>query len=123
MLLQNDFAELDAEDQTFLIRLCDICPEITLARSLAQDFISMVKERKGKDLDSWLKKVKESGITQLCSFANGIIRDKAAVLASLTLAYSNGQTEGQVNRLKYIKRQMYGRAKFDLLKKRVLVKI
>jgi transposase len=121
--LRREFAELDAEDQTFLIKLCDICPEITLARSLAQDFISMVKGLNGKELDNWLNKVKESGISELGSFAKGIIRDKAEVLAGLTLPYSNGQTEGQVNRLKYIKRQMYGRAKFDLLKKRVLIKI
>ncbi|MEW6736511.1 MAG: hypothetical protein AB1489_34790 [Acidobacteriota bacterium] len=95
--MRREFAQLEAQDQTFLVRLSDICPEITLARSLAQDFICMVKELNGKALDNWLNKVKESGIKELCSFANGIIRDKAAVFTGLTLAFSNGQTEDQVN--------------------------
>ncbi len=58
--------------------------------------------------------------TELENYASGLDRDQAAVLAALTLEWSNGQTEGQVNRLKTLKRQMYGRANFDLLRKRVL---
>jgi transposase len=54
------------------------------------------------------------------SFANGIKRDKAPVVAALEHEWSNGQVEGQVNRLKTIKRQMYGRGKLDLLRARVL---
>jgi transposase len=80
----------------------------------------MVRERTGEDLDAWLDKVQESHLPEFDSFATGIQRDKAAVLAGLTLSWSNGPTEGHVNRLKVIKRSMYGRAKFDLLRQRVL---
>jgi transposase len=54
------------------------------------------------------------------SFANGVLRDKAAVTAAITSAWSNGQTEGQITRLKLVKRQMYGRGKLDLLQARVI---
>ena len=57
----------------------------------------------------------------LHSFTTGLGRDHAAVLNGLTLSYSSGAVEGKVNRIKMIKRQMYGRAKFDLLRKRVLL--
>ena len=67
-----------------------------------------------------MKEALASGVTELRRFANGIRLDQAAVEAALTLPYSNGQVEGQVNRLKLIKRSMYGRANFDLLKARVL---
>ena len=82
--------------------------------------MQMVRERTGEDLDAWLDKVQESHLPEFDSFATGIQRDKAAVLAGLTLSWSNGPTEGHVNRLKLIKRSMYGRAKFDLLRARVL---
>jgi transposase len=71
-------------------------------------------------LHRWLQEAQESGIAELRSFAAGIYRDYDAVRAALTTEYSNGQTEGQVNRLKLIKRQGYGRAQFDLLRLRVL---
>jgi len=61
-----------------------------------------------------------SGIQELDRFAAGLLADEAAVRAGLTMAWSNGQTEGQVNRPKLLKRQMYGRANFDLLRRRVL---
>jgi len=62
----------------------------------------------------------EAGIKELKSFATGLRRDFAAVQNGLSLEWSNGQTEGQVNRLKEIKREMYGRAEFDLLRQRIL---
>ncbi len=61
-----------------------------------------------------------SGIGTLVRFAEGVRQDLAAITAALALPWSSGQTEGQINRLKFIKRQMYGRANFDLLRKRVL---
>ncbi len=76
--------------------------------------------RQGTQLDSWLSKVEASAIPELQRFANGLERDKAAVLAGLTLIHSNGQTEGQVTRIKLIKRMMFGRAGFALLRQRVL---
>jgi len=71
-------------------------------------------------LDTWIARVRASEIADLQRFATGLLLDKAAVQAGLTLEWSNGQTEGQVNRLKTVKRQMYGRASFDLLRQRVL---
>ena len=80
----------------------------------------MVREREGHQLDAWLKEVDESQLAAFATFAAGLCRDKDAVLAGLTLPWSNGPLEGQVNRLKLIKRSMYGRAGFDLLRLRVL---
>ena len=80
----------------------------------------MVRQRQSELLDAWIERTINSGIIELKNFEEGLKRDYAAVKAALSLPYSNGQTEGQVNRLKYIKRSMYGRAKFDLLKARVL---
>ena len=71
-------------------------------------------------MEGWLAQARASGVPELVGFANGIARDQAAVLAACTSPWSNGQLEGQVNRLKLLKRQMFGRAKFDLLKLRVL---
>jgi len=90
------------------------------AYQLAQDFRAMVVNRQVDVLHRWLQEAQESGIAELRSFAAGIYRDYDAVRAALTTEYSNGQTEGQVNRLKLLKRQAYGRAHFDLLRLRVL---
>lgn len=92
------------------------------AYPMAQSFINMAKNRKAEQLDSWIAGAKESGIAQLKQFAGGLQRDYQAVHAALTMEWSNGQVEGQINRLKLIKRQGFGRAKLDLLKKRVLYK-
>jgi transposase len=93
---------------------------IDLACRLAQAFAQMVRDRQGVQLDAWSAGVKASGIGELNRFAAGLLTDEAAVRAGLTLVWSNGQVEGNVNRLKLIKRQMYGRATFDLLRQRVL---
>ncbi len=90
------------------------------AYQLAQDFRAMVAHRQVGVLHRWLQEAQESGIAELRSLAAGIYRDYDAVRAALTTEYSNGQTEGQVLRLKLIKRQAYGRAQFDLLRLRVL---
>jgi transposase len=94
--------------------------DLEAAYQLSQAFVSMVAERRDKDLDAWLIQAKHSGIAELKSFAQGIGRDYAAVHAAFSSPHSNGQVEGQVNRLKLIKRQMFGRANFDLLRQRVL---
>jgi transposase len=80
----------------------------------------MLAQRRDKDLDAWLIQAKHSGLAELKSFAQGIHRDYAAVRAAFSSRWSNGQVEGQVNRLKLMKRLMFGRAKFDLLRQRVL---
>ncbi len=80
----------------------------------------MMRQRDRAAYAPWRQVVREQQIPELDHYASGLDRDQEAVLAALTLEWSNGQTEGQVNRLKTLKRQMYGRANFDLLRKRVL---
>ena len=87
---------------------------------LSQEFITMLKERQAEALDSWLTRAKACQVTELSSFVNGIRRDYAAVRAAFSLTWSNGITEGHVNRLKFLKRQMFGRAHLDLLRVKVL---
>ena len=80
----------------------------------------MVRERQGERLLGWIERAKVSGVAAIRRFAEGLVPDLAAVTAGLALPWSNGPTEGAVNRLKLIKRQMYGRAGFNLLRRRVL---
>jgi transposase len=80
----------------------------------------MLAERRDRDLDAWLIQAEHSGIAELKSFAQGIRRDYMAVRAAFSSQWSNGQVEAQVNCLKLQKRLMFGRAKFDLLRQRVL---
>jgi transposase len=85
-----------------------------------KSFCRWFESRAGQHLESWLTKVRACPSAELRRFAKGIERDKAAVLAGLTLSYNNGQAEGQITRIKLIKRMMYGRAGFGLLRQRVL---
>jgi transposase len=94
--------------------------QVALAKTLGQTFFQRVRERQADRLNDWINQALESKISILKSFARGLQQDYAAVHAALHLEWSSGQIEGQVNRLKLIKREMYGRAKFDLLRKRVL---
>ena len=103
-----------------LKRLLETCSDARHCYDLAQQFTEMLRQKDPQPFEAWLKEALASSVTELRRFANGIRLDKAAVEAALTLPYSNGQVEGQVNRLKLIKRSMYGRANFDLLKARVL---
>ena len=80
----------------------------------------MSDTRQGEKLDKWLEQALASGIESLKNFARGLQQDYDAVKSALTVKWSNGPVEGQINRLKTIKRQMYGRAGFSLLRKRVL---
>ena len=113
-------ADLNESESQLIERLSQHSPELQTAYSLAQEFIQMVRQRKSIHFDDWLLRLETSGIAELESFAAGLRRDQAAVTAALSLPYSNGQVEGQINRLKLIKRSMYGRAKFDLLRQKVL---
>ncbi len=89
-------------------------------RGQGQRNLPELPDRKGERLRAWIKSCKESGIIELSSYAKTIKRDYTAVKAAATYDWSNGQVEGQINRLKNIKRQMYGRASFEILKIRVL---
>jgi len=112
--------KLETDEQEALIMLRHLHPEIDLAYDLVQQFARMLRTRTGEQLDDWLEKVRTSQIRALQGFIVGIERDKAAVIAGLTLPQNNGVVEGKVNKLKLIKRMMYGRAKFPLLRQRVL---
>jgi transposase len=112
--------QLPEEERDYLRRLCDQEPTIALAYELAQEFADMARQRTGQAFDAWLTRATSSGITELDRFARGLTDDRAAVEAALSLEWSNGQTEGQVNKLKLLKRSMYGRANFDLLRLRLL---
>ena len=94
--------------------------QLNVVYNLAQRFSHMVKNRTALLFDTWLTDSEQSGVYQLETFAVGLRQDAAAIRAALETPWSNGQTEGQVNRIKLIKRQMYGRAKFDLLRLRVI---
>jgi transposase len=120
-LLLKPPAEPLPEEQALLKSLAEQCPSLEKAAALAREFAEMVRQRKVHSLDDWIERVSASdGIVELGRFAEGLRDDLAAVRAALSLPWSNGQTEGHVNRLKLIKRQMFGRANFDLLRQRVL---
>jgi transposase len=93
-------------------------PMLVSARDLVERFHSMVRDRDPDALPAWIT---DAAGSVLASFGKGIVADQAAVLAALTQPWSNGQTEGQITRLKLVKRQMYGRAKLDLLRARLIV--
>jgi transposase len=111
---------LQAEDLQLIDRIRAVHPDIELAIDLAQSFATLVRQHQEESFDFWLERAKTSPLPSFRSFAAGVQRDYAAVQSAISLPWSNGQTEGQVNRLKFLKRQMYGRAKFDLLRIRVL---
>jgi transposase len=96
-------------------------PDLDRAVQLTQDFASMVRERRHEDLDGWLERAEESTLVPFRNFATSLRRDYAAVQAGIREQWNNGATEGHVNRLKMLKRQLYGRASFSLLRQRVLV--
>lgn len=91
-------------------------PTLVEARSLVDRFHTMIRTRT-LDLDGWIG---EAAPSLVASFASGIRKDRDAVAAAITLPWSNGQTEGQITKLKLVKRQMYGRAKLDLLEARLI---
>jgi len=110
--------DLKEEERESLQRLLQASPKVEIAYHLVESFLQMVRERTGEQLDDWLKAVDASHLEAFESFVTGIQHDKDAVRAGLTMPWSNGPLEGHVNRLKLIKRSMYGRAKFDLLRLR-----
>ena len=92
-------------------------PPLVEARTLILEFQSMIRNNAAAGLETWLERAYQSLVT---SFARGVTNDEAAVRAAMTLPWSNGQTEGQITKLKLVKRQMYGRGKIDLLQARLI---
>jgi transposase len=114
-------ANLSDEQTRALGQILDRCSELTQLAAHVRTFAVMMSQRHGDHLLQWLTRARASDLPGLNSFIRGIERDRAAVTAGLTLPWSSGPVEGQVNRIKMIKRQMFGRANFDLLRKRVLL--
>ena len=105
------------------LRLCHTLrqiPEVERAFTLTQRFFSLVRQRQSALLQPWIDDCRTSELPELTRFADGLQREFPIIYAAVELPYSNGVTEGHVNRLKFLKRQMYGRANFDLLRRRVL---
>ena len=92
-------------------------PLLVEARDVVAAFQAMVRKRSLTVLEPWLEQAQSS---LLASFANGVLKDKVAVTAAITSPWSNGETEGQITKIKLVKRQMYGRGKLDLLQARVI---
>ncbi len=109
------------ESQALLAGVRGRSPVLNEAVELAETFIALVRGREVAQLDPWLQQAERSAVPPLQRFAKRLRADYKAVQAALSLDWSNGQTEGQINRLKTIKRQMYGRANLDLLERRFLL--
>ncbi len=114
-------ARLTPEQERYVDILCQRDALIALAATLTRDFAQMLRDREGGRLDAWMTAATASEIAEVRRFALGLTKDYAAVQAGLTSVYSNGQTEGQITRLKLVRRAMYGRGNFDLVQRRVLL--
>ena len=109
------------EDQALLAELRGRSPGLDAAVALAEGFAALVRGRQPELLDPWLKAAQDGPVAGLRRFAKRLLADEGAVRAAVTLGWSNGQTEGQINRLKMLKRQMFGRAGLDLIERRFLL--
>ena len=118
LLLAPD--QLTTEQQTQLDQLRQASPLVERAYTLAHQFQTILHEHRSAEFPTWLEEAQTSQVPGLHGFASSLKKDLAAVTAGVSLSWSNGPTEGHVNRLKQIKRQMYGRGKLDLLKRRIM---
>jgi transposase len=117
----RDPATLDEDEQVKLKGVRARCPHLDALADHVTEFAKILTGRHGGRLDAWIAAVEADDQPDLHSFTTGLKQDHAAVLNGLTLPHSSGAVEGNVNRIKMIKRQMYGRASFDLLRKRVIL--
>ena len=115
--LTGDLAALSPEDRAFTEALCSAAPKLSQAAEVIRAFADLLRQNDPTGLTPWLN---AAAATDLGGFITGLRRDEPAVRAAIVEPWSNGPVEGQVNRLKLIKRSMYGRAGFDLLRQRVL---
>lgn len=116
--------DMSPEQTTWFNATAQHIPEAKKLNALATMFQTLIRKQVKQpveQLKTWLEQSLTSGIKEMERFANGIQQDYQAIEAAITLPWSNGQVEGQVNKLKLIKRMMFGRANFDLLRKRVLL--
>ena len=119
-LLSEDPESLGVDERRALEQVLKVSNDAAVIYPLIRRFRKMVRHWEGEAFGEWLKNALSCGVKDFETFAIGFEREQSAVEAALTLPYSNGQIEGQINRLKLIQRSMYGRASFDLLRQRVL---
>ena len=119
--IMSDPRGLTTDDKAQLAAILTACPELAALRTHVTAFAELMIQRRGRDLEKWINAATDSGQPELRSFITGLRRDQDAVTAGLTLPYSSGVVEGHVNRIKMLKRQMYGRASPDLLRRRILL--
>jgi len=112
---------LDADEQVKLKEVLARCQHLEALAGHVTGFAELLTGLHGDRLDAWIDQVERDQLPHLRSFTAGLKRDHTAVVNGLTLPYSSGAVEGTVNRIKMLKRQMYGRATFDLLRKRILL--
>ena len=120
VVLRRETKRTDAESQQ-LTMLRAQQAEVAEAIALAQDFATLVRQRQPTQLDPWLKRATTSAVDAMRRFATGLYEDYEAVKAGMTLPWSTSPVEGHINRLKMVKRQMFGRARLDLLSRRFLL--
>lgn len=118
-LMVNNMQDLDEVEQVMLQQIRQD-PDFEKAYGLVQRFQKMVRDHRAAELGPWIEECLQCSMSDLVNFATGLQREQAAIFNAIHETWSNGQTEGQVTRLKLIKRKMYGRANFDLLRHRVL---
>ena len=100
--------ELDDAERVLLTELCRKSSELATSRRLAQRFMVLVRERRGTQLEQWIADVQTTGPPELRGFSRNLHRDWLAVRAGFTVHWSSGPVEGNINRVKLIKREMYG---------------
>ena len=120
-LFFRDTDQLNKGQLTLLKNLCNKSKKLATALKLIRYFRLIMKERRSEELVTWIEMATKSDISELTGFAKGLESDFKAIKNAFKLPWSNGPVEGNVNKLKTIKRQMYGRASFDLLRRRLLL--
>jgi transposase len=114
-------ADLPEHEYSHLQDLLAGCPHLTVLAEHVRAFAQLLTNRRGGDLENWMTAVEGSDLSALHGFVRGLRKDLAAVIAGLSLPYSNGPIEGANTKVKLLKRQMYGRAAFPLLRQRILL--
>ncbi len=118
IILESD--KLKPDEKEFIESLTEVSDQVRELSSFSHEFVKIIKEKDENLFADWLRQAQNSQVKEIKNFALGIGKDEESVRQAVISEWSNGQTEGQVNRLKTIKRQMYGRTNFDLLRARVL---
>jgi transposase len=119
-LLLREEGDDTPQEATFVGEVLRCSPHLATMRDAVRRFFALLRQRQADHLAAWLHEAETNSIPELAAFAQGVRRDLPAIQAAFTSPWSQGQTEGHVTRLKLLKRQMYGRANFDLLRQRVL---